>query len=327
MDPRDDRRATGQDPEGVLGISDMADKAPDHARAQPHRLQAESPQDRGGARPAADERRRREGRDPAPMLGHGADRLVSGRGRGDRADMDEFKIRAAEGPEDARRSSAGASGSGHGKTAGKGNKGQKARAGGGVRLGFEGGQMPLFRRIARRGFSNYPFKERLPGRERRATSNRFADGETVTAASLRERGLARKSDVPVKILGGGELTARLVIDVAKVSAAAREKIAALGRRSARRGRAAAGEADEAEGEWRTRSSTSSGSRSCATGSSSRSVMLVDLPPRHVHPGPGHQHQRAEALLRAQAARRDRSASRTTSTSSPAARSRTSRSSC
>ena len=72
--------------------------------------------------------------------------------------MEGFDIRAPKGQKKNKRLGRGV-GSGHGKTAGKGTKGQKARAGGGVRLGFEGGQMPLFRRVARRGFSNYPFKK------------------------------------------------------------------------------------------------------------------------------------------------------------------------
>ena len=118
-------------------------------------------------------------------------------------------------------------GTGHGKTAGKGHKGQKARAGGGVRLGFEGGQMPLFRRIARRGFSNIPFKTEYQVVNVSAL-NRFADGDTVTPASLAAKGLARRKGMPVKILGGGELARKLVIEGAVVSASAREKIAKLG---------------------------------------------------------------------------------------------------
>ncbi len=87
--------------------------------------------------------------------------------------------------------------------------------------------MPLFRRIARRGFSNMPFKT-VYQVVNVGDLNRFADGDTVTAETLRERGLARKRGVPVKVLGDGELTRKLVVDVAKVSSAARAKIAALG---------------------------------------------------------------------------------------------------
>ena len=140
--------------------------------------------------------------------------------------MQGFDIRAPKGQRKNKRLGRGV-GSGHGKTAGKGHKGQKARAGGGVRLGFEGGQMPLFRRIARRGFSNYPFKKEFQV-VNITDLNRFADGQTVTPASLAALGLARKKDVPVKILGNGELTKKLVVDGVRVSATAQEKIAAAG---------------------------------------------------------------------------------------------------
>jgi large subunit ribosomal protein L15 len=140
--------------------------------------------------------------------------------------MEGFNIRAPKGQKKNKRLGRGV-GSGHGKTAGKGTKGQKARAGGGVRLGFEGGQMPLFRRIARRGFSNYPFKKIFQVINV-SDLNRFADGETVTAESLAAKGLAKKPRVMVKILGSGELTRKLIVDVGHVSAAARAKIVAMG---------------------------------------------------------------------------------------------------
>jgi len=140
--------------------------------------------------------------------------------------MEGFTFRAPRGQKKEKRLGRGV-GSGHGKTAGKGTKGQKARAGGGVRLGFEGGQMPLFRRIARRGFSNYPFKKEFQVINV-SDLNRFADGDTVTPDSLRAIGLAKKRDVAVKILGGGELTRKVVVQDAKVSAAAREKITKMG---------------------------------------------------------------------------------------------------
>ncbi len=135
-------------------------------------------------------------------------------------------IRAPKGRKKNKRLGRGV-GSGHGKTAGKGTTGQKARAGGGVRPGFEGGQMPLFRRIARRGFSNYPFKEEFQV-VNLGDLNRFADGETVSAETLAAKGLAKKKGVEVKILGGGELARRLVVDGPRLSASAREKIVALG---------------------------------------------------------------------------------------------------
>ena len=140
--------------------------------------------------------------------------------------MEGFDIRAPKGQKKNKRLGRGV-GSGHGKTAGKGNKGQKARAGGGVRLGFEGGQMPLFRRIARRGFSNYPFKKEFQV-VNIIDLNRFADGQTVNPTSLAALGLAHKKNVPVKILGNGELTKKLQVEGVRVSASAREKIAAGG---------------------------------------------------------------------------------------------------
>ncbi len=140
--------------------------------------------------------------------------------------MDEMNLRRPKGQKTKKILGRGL-GSGHGKTAGRGTKGQGSRAGGSTRLGFEGGQMPLFRRIARRGFSNAPFKT-VYQVVNVSDLNRFSDGDIVTVETLRERGLARKRDVPVKVLGDGELTRKLVVDVAKVSAAARAKIAALG---------------------------------------------------------------------------------------------------
>ncbi len=118
-------------------------------------------------------------------------------------------------------------GSGHGKTAGKGTKGQKSRSGGVTRIGFEGGQMPLYRRIARRGFSNAPFKK-IYEVLNVSDLNRFSDGEKVNAETLRARGLLRKNGLPVKVLGDGELARKLSVSVDKVSAKAREKILAAG---------------------------------------------------------------------------------------------------
>ena len=142
--------------------------------------------------------------------------------------MEGFTFRAPKGQKKNKRLGRGV-GSGHGKTAGKGTKGQKARAGGGVRLGFEGGQMPLFRRIARRGFSNYPFKKVFQVINV-SDLNRFADGETVSPETLSARGLAKKRSVPVKILGSGELARKLVVEGATVSKTAREKIEKMGGR-------------------------------------------------------------------------------------------------
>ena len=140
--------------------------------------------------------------------------------------MEGFTFRAPKGARKKKMLGRGV-GSGHGKTAGKGTKGQKARAGGGVRIGFEGGQMPLFRRIARRGFSNMPFKKEYQVLNV-VDLNRFSDGDTVSPESLAAKGLAKRKGVAVKILGAGDLAKKLVVSVHKVSASAREKIIALG---------------------------------------------------------------------------------------------------
>jgi len=140
--------------------------------------------------------------------------------------MEEPRIRRPKGQKKKKMLGRGV-GTGHGKTAGKGTKGQKARSGGGVRLGFEGGQMPLFRRIARRGFSNEPFKKVYEVLNV-SDLNRFADGEKVTAESLKARGLLKKIGLPVKILGDGELSRKLSVSVDKISATAKEKILAAG---------------------------------------------------------------------------------------------------
>jgi large subunit ribosomal protein L15 len=118
-------------------------------------------------------------------------------------------------------------GSGHGSTAGRGDKGQNARAGGGVRVGFEGGQMPLFRRVARRGFSNYPFRKRYVTIKLEKL-NAFGDGETVNRESLLAHRLIGTGDRLVKILAGGELKRKLTVQVDKVSVGAQAAIEAAG---------------------------------------------------------------------------------------------------
>ena len=117
-------------------------------------------------------------------------------------------------------------GSGQGKTAGKGHKGQKARSGGGVRPGFEGGQQPLARRMPKRGFTNI-FKKVFEVLNVRDLE-RFADGAEVTIQSLYEIGLIKTVKDGVKILGTGELTKALTVKVDKVSQAAVDKIVASG---------------------------------------------------------------------------------------------------
>jgi large subunit ribosomal protein L15 len=117
--------------------------------------------------------------------------------------------------------------SGRGKTSGKGHKGQKARSGGSIRLGFEGGQMPLIRRLPKRGFNNTAFKTRY-GIVNLHDLNDFADGATVDEALLREHGLVRGKIDGVKVLARGEISKKLTITGAKFSEAAKRKIEAAG---------------------------------------------------------------------------------------------------
>jgi large subunit ribosomal protein L15 len=117
--------------------------------------------------------------------------------------------------------------SGHGKTSGRGGKGQTARAGGTIRLGFEGGQMPLLRRIPKRGFNNRAFRTAF-ATVNVEQLNVFDDGATVTPELLRERGLLRKTLDGVKILGDGELNKKLSVKAQRFSASARQKISKAG---------------------------------------------------------------------------------------------------
>ena len=117
-------------------------------------------------------------------------------------------------------------GSGWGKTAGKGHKGQKARSGGGVRPGFEGGQIPLYRRLPKRGFHNKFATEYAIVNVK--ALNAFEDGATVTEDELVSRKIVRKALDGVKVLGQGELTKKLTVKVSAVSASAKEKIEQAG---------------------------------------------------------------------------------------------------
>lgn len=117
-------------------------------------------------------------------------------------------------------------GSGNGKTAGRGHKGQKARSGGGVRPGFEGGQMPLTRRIPKRGFVNI-FGKTFVNVNLQAL-NKFDDGAVVDVEALRKAGLVKKTLDGVKVLGNGELTKKLTVKANAFSAAAKQKIEAAG---------------------------------------------------------------------------------------------------
>jgi large subunit ribosomal protein L15 len=118
--------------------------------------------------------------------------------------------------------------SGHGKTSGKGHKGQKARAGGTVRHGFEGGQMPIYRRLPKKGFSNVDFAIRYAIINVGDLSEAFEDGIEINEIVLREAGLVKGRWDGVKILGKGELTKKFTVNVNKVSESAREKIEKAG---------------------------------------------------------------------------------------------------
>ena len=134
---------------------------------------------------------------------------------------------AAEGATKTRKRVGRGTGSGLGKTSGKGHKGQNARSGGGVRPGFEGGQLPLFRRLPKRGFSNYEFKTRY------ATVNVedlevFEENTVVTIDLLKEKGLIKKELDGLKILGNGNLTKKLTVRADKFTNSAKAKIENIG---------------------------------------------------------------------------------------------------
>ena len=118
-------------------------------------------------------------------------------------------------------------GSGNGKTAGKGHKGQNARSGGGVRPGFEGGQLPLYRKLPKRGFKNR-FATHYAIVNVGTLNARYEDGATVTLADLMEKGVINKALDGLKVLGDGELTKKLTVEAAVFSATAKEKIEAAG---------------------------------------------------------------------------------------------------
>ncbi len=118
--------------------------------------------------------------------------------------------------------------SGKGKTSGKGHKGQKARSGGSIRLGFEGGQMPIFRRLPKRGFNNASFKTVFGIVNLDDLEKKFEAGASVTEAALRESGLIRGKVHGVKVLGRGELSKKLSLEVDYITDSAREKIEKAG---------------------------------------------------------------------------------------------------
>lgn len=135
-------------------------------------------------------------------------------------------LQPAEGSRKERNRVGRGQGSGNGKTAGRGQKGQKQRSGGKVRLGFEGGQQPLFRRLPKRGFTNINRKDYAIVNVE--ALNRFDEGTTVTPALLIEAGLIKKELSGVKILGEGQLSKKLTVQAAKFSKAAEEAITAAG---------------------------------------------------------------------------------------------------
>ena len=117
-------------------------------------------------------------------------------------------------------------GSGNGKTAGKGHKGQNARSGGGVRIGFEGGQLPLYRKLPKRGFTNHFAKDYAIINV--SDLNKFEDGATVNLETLMNAGIIRKPLCGLKVLGNGEITKKVTVEAAIFSASAKEKIEAAG---------------------------------------------------------------------------------------------------
>lgn len=140
--------------------------------------------------------------------------------------MNLHELSPAEGAKKASRRIGRGHGSGWGKTAGKGHKGQKARSGGSIRPGFEGGQMPLQRRIPKRGFNNI-FAKTIAAINVSAL-NAFEDGAEVTAEALAEKGIVKVACDGIKILGNGTLEKKLTVKVAAYSASAKQKIEAAG---------------------------------------------------------------------------------------------------
>lgn len=140
--------------------------------------------------------------------------------------MDLFNLSPAAGSTKVSKRKGRGSGSGNGKTGGRGHKGQKARSGGGVRIGFEGGQMPLARRLPKRGFNNI-FAKRLDAVNVSAL-NVFEDGAVVNLQSLLDAGILGNCKYGVKILGNGELSKKLTVQATAFSASAKEKIEAAG---------------------------------------------------------------------------------------------------
>jgi len=142
--------------------------------------------------------------------------------------MSDYQLHAPEGANKKKRIVGRGQGSGLGTTAGRGNKGQQSRSGGKTYPGFEGGQMPLYRRLPHRGFSNYPFKKAWQIVNIEDLAKKFMAGETVDAVSLLIKGLVRKPEQLIKVLGNGSISIALNVSVDAVSAGAKAKIEAAG---------------------------------------------------------------------------------------------------
>ena len=142
--------------------------------------------------------------------------------------MADFNLHAPDGATKKRRRVGRGQGSGLGTTAGKGNKGQQSRSGGKTYPGFEGGQMPLYRRLPHRGFTNTSFKKHWQIVNLEQLDGKYEAGEVVDGASLLARRLVKKSEALIKVLGDGEITKALTFQVDKVSSAAKAKIEKAG---------------------------------------------------------------------------------------------------
>lgn len=142
--------------------------------------------------------------------------------------MSDYLLHAPDGANRKKRIVGRGQGSGRGTTAGRGNKGQQSRSGGKTYPGFEGGQMPLYRRLPMRGFSNYPFKKEWQVVNICDLEGKFVAGDLVDAASLLLKGLIRKPEMPIKVLGNGNISIALNVSVDAVSAGAKAKIEAAG---------------------------------------------------------------------------------------------------
>ncbi len=142
--------------------------------------------------------------------------------------MSDYQLHAPEGANKRKRIVGRGQGSGLGTTAGKGNKGQQSRSGGKTYPGFEGGQMPLYRRLPMRGFSNYPFRKEWQIVNVADLEAKYKAGEKVDAVSLLLKGLVKKPEGLIKVLGKGSISIALEVSVDAVSAGAKTKIEAAG---------------------------------------------------------------------------------------------------